>query len=110
MLLIRNDMDVIMKSKQFHEPCAIMNNWDLYNVRNSFRIILTLFGNRHGVILTEVSQHLMSFLLLKIEQHEPPKKKGEFRCSRMINSSCSTTGTVMLQIGISFEKNYEYQY
>jgi hypothetical protein len=28
----------------------------------------------------------------------------------MINSSCSTTGTVMLQIGISFEKNYEYQY
>ena len=103
-------MDVIMKSKQFHEPCAIMNNWDLYNVRNSCRIILTLFGNRHGVILTEVAQHLMSFLSLKIEQHEPQKKEGEFRCSRMVNHSCSTTGTVMLQIGISFEKNYEYQY
>jgi hypothetical protein len=100
-------MDVIMKSKQFHEPCAMMNNWDLYNVRNSCRVILTFFGNRHGVILT---QHLMSFLSLKIEQHEPPKKESEFRCSRMVNRSCSTTGTVMLQIGISFEKKYEYQY
>jgi hypothetical protein len=83
LISLTNDMDVIMKSKQFHEPCAILNNWDLYNVRNSCRIILTLFGNRHGVILTEVAQHLMSFLSLKIEQHEPPKKEGEFRCSRM---------------------------